>query len=213
MGRSARQNLTIGSLTDDLNPIPVATIPQIVYLPQHLVRHGQAVDPRNDLQPVGPAAMMGEQEERHHPTSKSMKTATTFVLLTVSLCICTSVSAQTKTPAFPSAQGFGAFAKGGRGGKVFIVTTTEDYGVNEPVIKGSFREAVEATIPRTVVFEVSGGHGLAKRHSWSRLPNPLKRLARIAQEGEDGRGPFPVAFYFLANHNHARRFSTTPRSK
>ena len=28
--------------------------------------------------------------------------------------------------------------------------------VNEPVIKGSFLEAVEADIPRTVVFEVSG---------------------------------------------------------
>ena len=85
-----------------------------------------------------------------------MKTVNKLVLLTVSLCICTSATAQTKTPAFPTAQGFGAFAKGGRGGQVFIVTTTQDYGVNEPVIKGSFREAVEATIPRTVVFEVSG---------------------------------------------------------
>lgn len=80
----------------------------------------------------------------------------TFILLIVSLCISTSISAQEKTPAFPEAQGFGAFTKGGRGGEVFIVTTTQDYDVNEPVIKGSFREAVEAAIPRTVVFEVSG---------------------------------------------------------
>ncbi|PHS03102.1 MAG: hypothetical protein COA78_18965 [Blastopirellula sp.] len=79
-----------------------------------------------------------------------------LILLIVTLCICASVSAQTITPAFPEAQGFGAFTKGGRGGQVFIVTTTEDYGVNEPVIKGSFREAVEAVMPRTVVFEVSG---------------------------------------------------------
>ena len=85
-----------------------------------------------------------------------MKTVNKLVLLTVSLCICTSATAQTKTPAFPTAQGFGAFTKGGRGGQVFIVTTTQDYGANEPVIKGSFREAVEATIPRTIVFEVSG---------------------------------------------------------
>ena len=85
-----------------------------------------------------------------------MKNLGKFIRLIASLCICTSVSAQTKTPAFPEAQGFGAFTKGGRGGEVFIVTTTEDYGVNEPVIKGSFREAVEAGIPRMVVFEVSG---------------------------------------------------------
>ena len=85
-----------------------------------------------------------------------MKALKKSVLLIVSLWFCASVSAQTKTPAFPEAPGFGAFTKGGRGGEVFIVATTEDYGVNEPVIKGSFREAVEATMPRTVVFEVSG---------------------------------------------------------
>jgi len=85
-----------------------------------------------------------------------LKNVKKFIQLIVSLCICTSVSAQARTPAFPEAQGFGAFTKGGRGGEVFIVTTTADYGVNEPVIKGSLREAVEAAIPRTVVFEVSG---------------------------------------------------------
>jgi len=85
-----------------------------------------------------------------------MKNVKELFPLIVSLCICTAVSAQANTPAFPKAQGFGAFTKGGRGGEVFIVTTTDDYGENEAVIKGSFREAVEADIPRTVVFEVSG---------------------------------------------------------
>ena len=85
-----------------------------------------------------------------------MKNVKKLIQLFVSLCLCASVSAQAKTPAFPEAQGFGAFTTGGRGGEVFIVTTTEDYDENEPVIKGSFREAVEADIPRTVVFEVSG---------------------------------------------------------
>jgi hypothetical protein len=85
-----------------------------------------------------------------------MKNVKELVQLIVSLCLCAAVSVQAATPAFPEAQGFGAFTKGGRGGEVFIVTTTGDYDEGEPVIKGSFREAVEAAIPRTVVFEVSG---------------------------------------------------------
>ena len=99
-----------------------------------------------------------------------MKYVNTFIPQMISLCLCASVSAQSKTPAFPAAQGFGAFTKGGRGGEVFIVTTTEDYGENERAIRGSLREAVEAAIPRTVVFEVSGMIELKRQltivHPW-----------------------------------------------
>jgi len=52
--------------------------------------------------------------------------------------------------AFPGAEGFGAYSKGGRGGKVYHVTTLEDGG------PGSLREAVEAEGPRIVVFDISG---------------------------------------------------------
>jgi unsaturated rhamnogalacturonyl hydrolase len=52
--------------------------------------------------------------------------------------------------AFPGAEGFGAFAKGGRGGKVIYVDNLNDSG------PGSLRAAVEDTVPRTVIFKFSG---------------------------------------------------------
>lgn len=52
--------------------------------------------------------------------------------------------------AFPGAEGFGAYSKGGRGGQVFYVTNLKDKGI------GSLRWAVEQEVPRTVVFAVSG---------------------------------------------------------
>jgi hypothetical protein len=65
-------------------------------------------------------------------------------LLTAPLC------AVGPPPAFPGAEGFGAATPGGRGGRVVFVRNLEDSG------PGSFREAVEAGGPRTVVFRVGG---------------------------------------------------------
>lgn len=61
-----------------------------------------------------------------------------------------SIEQLTKSTAFPEAEGFGKYTKGGREGKVFIVSNLNDDG------EGSFRKAAKSKEPRIIVFSVSG---------------------------------------------------------
>jgi hypothetical protein len=57
---------------------------------------------------------------------------------------------QASVPAFPGAEGGGKFSFGGRGGKVYVVTSLDDSG------PGTLREGCEAAGPRIIVFNVAG---------------------------------------------------------
>ncbi|MDH5766082.1 MAG: pectate lyase precursor [Gammaproteobacteria bacterium] len=61
-----------------------------------------------------------------------------------------SISRQIQIKAFPTAEGFGAFATGGRGGQVIKVTTLNSTGT------GSLQSALNLQGPRIIVFDVSG---------------------------------------------------------
>jgi len=65
---------------------------------------------------------------------------------------------RTRHLAFPTSEGYGRFARGGRGGRVIEVTNLEDYNPDrgEAVIPGSFRAAVESVGPRTIIFRICG---------------------------------------------------------
>src|SRR4030095_7346841 len=104
------------------------------------------------------------------------------------------------TLAFPGAEGYGAYAKGGRGGKVLFVTNLSDSG------PGSLREAIETKGPRTVIFRVGGiieTKGLAIREPYITIAGQTAPGDGICIKKTDTDGN---AFDLVATHDVIIRF-------
>jgi hypothetical protein len=69
------------------------------------------------------------------------------------LLLTPAVADETRVPAFPGAEGFGRYTQGGRGGKVYHVTTLED---STTPTAGMLRYALNQKGARTIVFDVAG---------------------------------------------------------
>lgn len=84
--------------------------------------------------------------------------------------------------AFPGAEGYGRFARGGRGGIVVEVTSLADYITGETPIPGTLRHAIEQVSgPRTIVFAVSGIIELRQRLT---LSSPYVTIAGQTAPGK-----------------------------
>ena len=82
----------------------------------------------------------------HAPVLRVMRPST---LLATALALCGAATVQA-LPVIPGAAGFGMDTKAGRGGTVYKVTNLNADGA------GSLKACIDAAVPRTCVFEVSG---------------------------------------------------------
>jgi len=97
------------------------------------------------------------------------------IYLTILLFLVFISAIEAQQLAFPGAEGFGAYSKGGRGGEVIYVTNLNDSG------PGSLRWAVEQKEPRTIVFGISGTIVLKDR---LRVKNPNITIAGQTAPGD-----------------------------
>jgi pectate lyase len=98
-----------------------------------------------------------------------------LVLLWAGIAQAASPCPDNQPPAFPTAEGFGRCAKGGRGGQVIEVTNLNDAG------PGSLRACLEASGPRTCVFRTGGTIPLASN---LKVINPFLTVAGQTAPGD-----------------------------
>lgn len=97
--------------------------------------------------------------------------------------------ARAQIPAFPGAEGYGAYTTGGRGGDVYYVTNLNASGT------GSFADAI-STVPtagRTIVFAVSGYIRLPSGSGGTRMTASKVTIAGQTAPG-DGVGIYNNVF-------------------
>ena len=104
-----------------------------------------------------------------------MKRIVMFAALLAVTALASAAEPAPRQKAFPTAEGFGQWSAGGRGGKVIYVTNLNDAG------PGSLREAVETPGPRTVLFKVSGTIEL---ESGLRITEPFITIAGQTAPGD-----------------------------
>lgn len=87
-----------------------------------------------------------------------MKNSIIIILFFVTFLPAKEVFSQSATPAFTTAEGYGMWATGGRGGKVVAVTSLGDKDKRGVTIDGSLRWALQqySGEPITIIFKVSG---------------------------------------------------------
>ncbi|MFM2294172.1 MAG: hypothetical protein RLZZ350_585, partial [Verrucomicrobiota bacterium] len=117
----------------------------------------------------------------------------TLIKIAIGFCFCLAGGQAFALSAFPGAEGAGANARGGRGGTVFHVTTTNDNGSSS--LAGSLRQGVSVA-NRTIVFDVSGTINLASDLSIA------KSNITIAGQTAPGDGIAIKGWSFIVQNTH-----------